>query len=203
MREMLQEHFRLLRVLRNKPRGFSLVEVLLVVAILSVIIGICLYAMNATQISFNSTLASKNLQSEVRRTIGWIVKDARQAVSWDIANNNPTPDYIKFRQVTGWDTVNHTFLLGNQYIEYTYNAIDHQIIRRTSDLSDNTIGVWTLDNVTASPFSTIDSLGGIVSLNNGDLLTSKQLVITISGQSSLPSFQDGYSLTEEVQIRNG
>ncbi len=203
MREMLREHFRLLRALRNKTRGFSLIEILLVVAILSVIIGICLYTMNATQVSYNLTLAGSSLQSEVRRTIGWIVKDARQAVSWDIANNNPTPDYIKFRQVTGWDTVNSTFLLSDYNIEYTYNVADHTILRRTSDLSNNTIGVWTLNNVTTSPFFTLDSFGSIVPLNNGDLLTSKQLVITISGQSSLPSLQDDYSLTGEVQIRNG
>ena len=200
---MLREHFRLLRVLRNKIKGFSLIEMLLVVAILSVIIGVCLYAMNATHISFHSTLASKNLQSEVRRTIGWIVKDIRQAVSWDIANNNPAPDYIKFKQVTGWDTVNNTFLLSNYYIEYTYDAVDHTIIRRASDLSNNTLGVWTLNNVTASPFFTIDTSGDIVSLNSSDLLTSKQIVITISGQSSLPNLQAGYNLTEEVQIRNG
>lgn len=201
---MLREHFRLLRVLRNKIKGFSLVEVLLVVAILSIIIGISLYAMNAAQVSFNLTLAQRNLQSEVRRTIGWIVKDARQAVSWDIANNNPTPDYIKFRQVTGWDTVNNTFSLSSHYTEYTYNAVNHQISRRTSDLSDSTIGVWILNNVFTSPFFTIDSSGGIVPLNNDDLLTSKQLVITISGQSSVPNLEDTtYSLTERVQIRNG
>lgn len=179
-------------------------EVLLVIAILSVIIGVCLYAMNTAQVSYNMTSAQRNLQSEVRRSIGWIVKDVRQAVSWDIANNTPTPYYIKFRQVTGWDTVNNTFSLSNNYIEYTYNAYDHKIIRRTSDLSNNTIGVWILNNVFTSPFFTINSLGNIVPLNNGDLLTSKQLVITMSGQGSVPNLEDiTYSLTERVQIRNG
>jgi len=198
---MLREHFRLLPVLRNKIRGFSLVEVLLVAVILSVIIGVCLYAMNAAQVSFNLTSAQRNLQSEVGRTIGWIVKDSRQAVSWDIADNSPTPDYIKFRQVTGWDTVNNTFSLSSNYIEYTYNAVAHTITRR--DIGGAT-REWTLNNVFASPFFTIDSSGDIVPLNADDLRTSKQLVITISGQSSVLNLPDTtYSLTERVQIRNG
>ncbi|MBU4418657.1 MAG: prepilin-type N-terminal cleavage/methylation domain-containing protein [Candidatus Omnitrophica bacterium] len=187
--------------MRNKLRGFSLVEVLLVAVILSVIIGVCLYALNAAQVSFNLTLAQRNLQSEVGRTIGWIVKDSRQAVSWDIANNNPTPDYVKFRQVIGWDTVNNTFSLSSNYIEYTYNALAHTITRR--DIGGVT-REWILSNVFSSPFFTIDSLGSIVPLNNSDLLTSKQLVITISGQSSVLNLPDTtYSLTERVRIRNG
>ncbi|MDP3042360.1 MAG: prepilin-type N-terminal cleavage/methylation domain-containing protein [Candidatus Omnitrophota bacterium] len=198
---MPREHFRLLPVLRNKLRGFSLVEVLLVVVILSVIIGVCLYALNAAQVAFNLTLAQRNLQSEVGRTIGWIVKDTRQAVSWDIADNNPTPDYIKFRQVTGWDTVNNTFSLSSNHIEYTYNAVAHTITRR--DIGGTT-REWILNNVFASPFFTIDSSGGIVALNAVDLRTSKQLVITIFGQSSVLNLPDTtYSLTERVQIRNG
>ena len=200
---MRKKIFRLLPGWPGKSRGFTLVEILLAVVILSVLIGICLYAMHAVHTSFNLTLSSKNLQSEVRRNISWIVKDIRQAVSWDIANNAPTPDYIKFRQVIGWDTVNNTFLLSDHYIEYTYDAINQMINRRTSDLADNTIGQWSLNNVTSSPFATIDSSGSVVPLNNGDLLTSKKLVVTISGQSSQPSLQEGYSLTEEVQIRNG
>lgn len=197
---MRRDHFRLPPVLHNKIRGFTLLEVLLAVAILSVVIGICLYVMNTAQVSYHSTLAQKDLQSEVRRTIGWIVKDARQAVSWDIANNSPTADYIKFRQVIGWDTVNNTFSLSSNYIEYTYDDVEHTITRR--EIGATTVE-WILNNVFASPFFTINSSGDIVPLNSGDLLTSQQIVITISGHSSLPSLQEGYSLTEEVQIRNG
>jgi len=180
------------------------VETLFITLILGLIIGVFFYAVHAVQTSFTLSSARGNLQSEVRRTIGWIIKDTRQAVSWDIANNNPAPGYIKFRQVTGWDTVNNTFLLSNYYIEYTYNAVNNTIIRRTSDLSNNTIGVWTLNDIIAAPFSTINSLGNIVPLNNSDLLTSKLLVITISGQGQVQGAQTTtYTLTEEVQIRNG
>lgn len=201
---MPQGHSRLLRVLRNKIKGFTLVETLFITLILGVIIGVFFYAVNAVQFSFTLSSARGSLQSEVRRTIGWIIKDTRQAVSWDIANNSPTPSYIKFRQVTGWDTVNNTFLLSDYCIEYTYSAVNKTITRRTSDLSNNPIGTWTLNNITAVPFSTINSLGEIVPLNDSDLLTSKRLVITISGEGQVLGLQNTtYSLTEEVQIRNG
>lgn len=196
--------FRLPRVSRNKAKGFTLVEVLFITLILGGIMGVFFYAMNAVQISSALSSARSGLQSEVRRAIGWIIKDTRQSVSWDIANNNPASDYIKFRQVTGWDIANNTFLLSDYYIEYTYSSADNTIVRRTSDLSNNTIGTWTLNNIIAAPFFTVDSLGDIVPLNDSDLLTSKQLIITISGQSQAGGAQSTtYSLTERVQIRNG
>ncbi len=201
---MPQGPSRLLRVLRNKIKGFTLIETLLITLISGIIIGVFFYAVNAVQFSFNLSSARGSLQSEVRRTIGWIIKDIRQAVSWDIANNSPTPSYIKFRQVTGWDTANNTFLLSDYNIEYTYNSANNTIIRRTSDLNNVTIGQWTLNNVIAAPFFTVNSLGEIVPLNNSDLLTSKQLVITISGEGQVLGMPNTtYILTEEVQIRNG
>lgn len=200
---MRKGNFRLLRAWRGKNKGFTLVEILLAAIILSVLIGISVYAVHAVHVTFNLALASKELQAEVRRNLGWIIKDVRQAVSWDIANNNPAQDYIKFRQVTGWDTINNTFLLSDYYIEYTYDNANHRILRRTSDLDDNTISEWVLNNVNNEPFATLNTSGEIVPLNNSDLLTSKRLVINISGQSSQSGLQDGYSLTEEVQIRNG
>ncbi len=172
--------------------------------ILSFIIGVFFYAMNAGQFTNSLSSARADLQAEVRRAMGWIVKDVRQSVSWDIANHNPSPSYIKFRLVTGWDTVNNTFLLSSTYIEYTYDSASKTITRRTSDSNNNTLGTWTLNYVTAAPFFTIDSLGAVVPLNNNDLLTSKQLVVTISGQAYVIGTQNtAYSLTEEVQIRNG
>ena len=204
MKELSKNHFRLLRVLHNRTRGFVLVEILLVALVIGIIFGIFFYAIKAGETSFFFSSARNTLQAEVRRTISWIVKDARQAVSWDMANNSPAAGYIKFRQVTGWDTVNNTFSLSNYYVEYAYNAANSTIVRRTSDLSNNTIGTWTLNNIITAPFFTRDSSGSIVVLNQADLLTSKQLIITISGQAQAWGAQNtDYSLTEEVQIRNG
>ncbi len=79
---MLQEHSQLLPVSHNKVKGFTMVETLFVVLIIGVIVGVFFYAVSAVQLSFTLSSARGNLQSEVRRTIGWIIKDARQAVSW-------------------------------------------------------------------------------------------------------------------------
>ena len=204
MKEIRQRRFLLLPTLRNKVSGFTLIETLIVGLIVTIVFGIILYAVNVGQVSFTLSSARANLQSEVRRTIGWIIKDTRQAVSWDMANNNPTPSYIKFRQVVGWDTTNNALLLSNYYIEYTYNSINNTITRRTSDLSNNTIGIWILNDVISQPFFTVNSSGSVVPLNQSDLLTSKQLIITISGQGQVSGNQNTtYALTEEVQIRNG
>jgi len=191
--------------LRRKIKAFTLVEVLFVTLISSFIVAGLIYAMNAGSFSYKVSTAKVNLQSEVRRAIDWIVKDTRQAVSWDIANNNPTHSYLKFRQVTGWDTVNNTFLLSDYYIEYTYNSINNTIVRMKRDLSDNILGTWVLNNVFAPPFFTRDTSGNVVALDNkNDLLTSKQLVITVSGQSQVTNSETiTYSLTQEVEIRNG
>lgn len=185
-------------------RGFTVTEVLFAAFILSVITAILLYAISAGQVSFTLGSARSLLQAEVRRSIDWIVRDSRQSISWEIADNSPGPDHIKFRQVTGWDTANNTFLLSNYYIEYSYDSAAKTITRRTSDLSDNTIGSWILNYVTVSPFFTLNSSGNVVALNPGDLLTSKKLVISISGQTQVIGAQvTNYSLTEEVGIRNG
>lgn len=199
-----QGHSRLPAVTLHKAKGLTIIEVLLVAFIMSVVTAILFYAMNAGQVSNTLISAKADLQAEVRRTMDWIIKDVRQSVSWEIANNGPTENYIKFRQVTGWDTVNNTFLLSDYYIEYTYDALSNTITRRTSDLLNNTIGTWLLNYAVASPFFTMNSLGTVVPLNKDDLLTSKQLVVTISGAKQTIGAQNTtYTLTEEVQIRNG
>lgn len=201
---MPRGRLRLLPAMRNRRKGFSLVEVLFVCGILGIIMAIFFYAMNAGQVSFGLDSARVGIQAEVRRAMDWIIKDVHQSVSWELANNNPNSSYIKFRQVTGWDTANNTFLLSNYYIEYNYDAASKVITRRTSDLSNNTLGSWALNYVNAEPFFTINSSGGIVGLNKSDLLTSKKLIIVISGSGQVMAGQDTtYSLTEEVTIRNG
>jgi type II secretory pathway pseudopilin PulG len=199
MKDKPQKHFRLQRVSPSRVRGFSLIELILVAGILSFIAGVFFFSMSSGQFTYTLSSARADLQSEVRRAIGWIVKDVRQTVSWDMSNNDPSPSYIKFRQVTGWDYVNNTFSLSDIYIEYIYSSLSHTITRRTSD------GVeWTINYVFEEPFYTIDSLGGVVPLNKDDLLTSKQLIVTISGQIHVIGAENTtYSLTEEVQIRNG
>ena len=204
---MSRKLFQLLHVSqKRKIKGFTLVEVLVVAFILSVITGGFFYAMNAGRLSFNLSLARGNLQSEVRRNIDWIIKDVRQTASSELAkaDNNPSPNHIKFKQVMGWDPTSNppSFLWGDYYIEYTYDAANSTIVRTTND-PKHPNGPWTFYNITTSPFFTRNSSGDIVALNDRDLGTSKQLIIKIFGQAQVwGGHNTTYSLTEEVQIRN-
>jgi len=95
-----------------------LIEVLLVAAISSVIVGILFYAMNAGNLSFNLSSARADLQAEVRRSMDWIVKDVRQTTGAEIASNNPTDSKIKFRVCQGHDGSN--LVWSSAEIEYSY-----------------------------------------------------------------------------------
>lgn len=184
---------------------------LLVAAILSVIMAVLFYAMNAGNLSFNLSSARAELQGEVRRAMDWIVKDVHQTVNWEIAKvaNNPNSSHIKFKQVTGWDTVNNTFLLSDYYVEYTYDAAQKIITRSGPDPADPAqIKTWTFNYIDIPVnqylFNTLDSGGQIVPLNATDLGTSKQIVIRIFGQNQVIGGQNTtYNLFELVKIRNG
>jgi len=189
----------------NKTDGITIVEVLFVAAIVSLIIAGLFYALNTGEFSGTFSSAKGEIQAQVRRTLDWIVKDVRQTVSWDIAdiNNSPSPTHIKFRQVLGWDTVSETYLLSNNYIEYSFDSALNTIIRRLSDTSNTTLQTWKLSNIIQPPFYTKDSFGSVVPLNSSDLLTSRRLIIKIAGQKQVRGpINTTASLTTEVKIRN-
>ncbi|MCM8796721.1 MAG: hypothetical protein NC923_02405 [Candidatus Omnitrophica bacterium] len=166
--------------------------------------GCVFYALNIIQDSTALSSTKANLQASLRYALDWIVKDVRQSVSWDVANNKPSSSYIKFRQVQGWDTTADTFLLSSYYLEYIYDPNAHTITRRLSDATNNTLQTWVFHNITQPPFSTVNSSGTIVALNSTDLLTSRVLIIQISGETQVNIHTStSYTLTGEVKIRNG
>jgi len=160
------------------------------------------FALSSGELSGTFSSARADQQGEVRRTLDWIVNDIRQTVSWEIANNSPSPEHIKFRQVEGWNTATDTFLLSANYIEYTFDINTNTVTRSLVDGSGNTLQSWVFNNIVQAPFSTINSSGLTVPLNSGDLLTSTKIVVLISGQNQIRGKTITYSLTEEVKIRN-
>lgn len=193
------------RKVLSRGSGFTLVEVLNVAVISAFIMGVLFYALNSGQFSWEVNAARAQVQAEVRRSIDWITKDARQTVSWDLGDvdNSPSGTHIKFRQVLGWDINTKVLQLTSECLEYTYDANSHTITRRRSDSSDNTLQTWTLNNIVEPPFYTRDTSGNTVTLNTGDLLTSRKLIVRIKGQKQV---RGGLiiesTLTEEVKIRN-
>ncbi|KPK98577.1 MAG: hypothetical protein AMJ95_03550 [Omnitrophica WOR_2 bacterium SM23_72] len=186
-------------------KGFTIVEVLCSAIVISFIVGVLFYALSSGEYSRTASAAKIDVQSEVRRSMDWIARDVRQAVSWDIADtsNSPSDTHIKFRKVEGWNTTSELLLLSNNYTEYTYNTSNHTVIRRLSDSSNNTIQTWTLNNIQQAPFYTVNSSGSVVPLNDGDLLTSRKLILVINGTKPIKgSLNATATLTEEVKIRN-
>jgi hypothetical protein len=160
------------------------------------------FALSSGELSGTFNSARADLQGEIRRTLDWIVNDIRQTVSWEVANNSPSASYIKFRQVQGWNTATDTFLLSTEYITYTYDSGASTITRRLLDAGGNTLQSWTFNNIIQAPFGTLNSSGLTVPLNSGDLLTSRKIIVSISGQSQIRGRIIDYALTEKVKIRN-
>ncbi len=199
-------------------RGFTIIEALLVTAIISLLMGSVFYLLSAAQSSRFFSSAKTEVQSEVRRAMDWIVNDVRQTVSWSIGaggvgGNNPLSTHIKFQKVTDYNTAGSgSAVLGN-FIEYTYDSVAKTITRTDPGTSP---GSWTFRNIifNEAPFDsgvfyTKLSDGSIVVIdpvNTGDnspVYQTGNLVIVITGQKQVNGASNiSYTLSEEVKIRN-
>jgi prepilin-type N-terminal cleavage/methylation domain-containing protein len=181
-----------------KKNGFTLVEILVTVFILSIIIAALFLTLNTGE--FSNTVASTrvDLQSQVRRLIDWIAKDVRQTSLIEINNNGPSVSHIKFKKVIGIDGSGN-YLLSSNYTEYSYNSTTSELLRNELDNGGSVLRSWVYTNITQAPFYT--AVG--VPLVGGDILNSKKLVIVISGQSLVRNILPlNFTLSEEVKIRN-
>lgn len=185
-------------------KAFTLIELLIGIGLLCLILASLFMALNAADISSAVGLSKVDLQARVRQSLDSIIKDVRSAVSWEMANNNPSDTYIKFRQVQGWDAGNSTFFLSANYIEYSYDNAADRITRRVIDNANNVLEVKYLNNVLKEPFYTVNLAGNaIVPLNQADLLNSRRLVIEIASSSPIRgALKHDFSLRQEVKIRN-
>ena len=187
----------------KKESGFTIIEVLFSALLTALLLAGSFYALSTGELSGTLSFAKADLQAEVRRTLDWIVKDVRQTVSWEVANNSPSGIHIKFRQVEGWDTANNILLMSTNFIEYSYDSASSTMTRKSLDAGGNVLQSWLFNNITASPFYTRDATGNIVTLNSTDLLTSRKLIASISGQKQVRgALNTGCSLSEEIKIRN-
>lgn len=197
--------FSFLQPLQNKARAFTLVEVLVSAFIFTVIVAALFMVLNIGNF-FNSLSSNKaDLQADVRRVLDVIARDVRQTISWEIAAaaNTPSDTHIKFRQVDRWDTTTDALALDSDYIEYDYDSALSKLTRRNIDSGGSVTQTREFYNIVQAPFYTLDATGAIVPLNQTDLLTSRKLVVSISGQKQaggVPTIT--FALTQEVKIRN-
>ncbi|MDP2941107.1 MAG: prepilin-type N-terminal cleavage/methylation domain-containing protein [Candidatus Omnitrophota bacterium] len=192
-------------MLKNRVKGFTLLESLFAVTITCVLISALFFALSSGELSQAASGAKVELQEEARRLSDWINNDARQAVSWEIADsaNNPNSSHIKFRQVLGWDTGANNFQLSTNYVEYSYDADNGNITRKTLNSDGSVIQAWFFNHIIQPPFYTRDSSGNAVVLNGSDLLSSRRLIALISVQKAIRgSLTAAFNITSEVKIRN-
>ncbi len=203
MREMLKRIFRFPRGSQNKKCGLTLIEVLLVSLILTLILAALFITLTAGESASSVSSAKIDLQAQLRQAINWIVQDVRGATVGEIANNSPSSDHIKFRQVQGVDTATGYYILSDNYIEYNYDNNLQKITRNLVNTSGEVLQSWQFTNITQSPFYARDSSGGIVALNQSDLSNSRKIIITIAGARTVKgSLSLTSNLSEEVKIRN-
>lgn len=191
-------------VSRAKRRGFTLVEVLLVSFILGVVLVGLFLTLNIGQRSFSLSSAKVDLQSQVRAVINWVINDVRDTNPIEINSNDPGPDHIKFRKVTGIDNSTGNYAVTANYIEYTYNPASFTLTRSEVDPGGVVLKSIPFYEITQSPF--YNGLGGV--LQTGDIIRSwdtggKRLIIVISGRKQLRGSEIlDFSLTEEAKVRN-
>lgn len=185
-----------------RKNGFTLVEALVVVFLLTIILTALVLTLTTGQSSNSIALAKADLQAKVRRITDWIVRDARQTCLIEINSNTPSQNHIKFKKVTGVNEGTGNYTLAANYIEYDYDAAQDTLTRNEVNDVGVVLNSWEFDHITQSPFYAAQGNP----LDAGDILTSKKLVIIIAGQDQITvrgsPLTLSFSLTEEVKIRN-
>ncbi|MHB8155622.1 MAG: hypothetical protein ACYDFR_06210 [Candidatus Omnitrophota bacterium] len=200
-------------------RGISIVEVLLVTAIISLLMGSIFYLLSVAESSRLVSIAKTEVQSEVRRAMDWIVSDVRQTTPASIINNlPPNPStHIKFQKVIGYSVKGGIPSpdFGN-FIEYTYDSGSKTITRTDPG---NSPGSWTFNNIVIQLSDDITHVlvnhpifntrlldGSIEPLTPVSLITERNLVVEIIGKKEvklpLRTIDVVYLLKEEINTRN-
>lgn len=200
------EALRFPRALPSKRYGFTFLEVLAGVLILSIILAAILSALSIGEFSRSIGSSKADLQAYARESVDVIARDVRQTIEYEIRNNNCNSTYMKFRKVTGWDSNTNSLTFDNNYIEYDYDSATKIMTRKVIAQNGSLIETREFHDLLQPPLYTTDVNGNIVDLNGGDLLNSRRLVIVISSQKQAKKAEGlldiPFNLTQEVKIRN-
>ncbi|MBI5144596.1 MAG: prepilin-type N-terminal cleavage/methylation domain-containing protein [Candidatus Omnitrophica bacterium] len=200
---MVRKIFCFPRASQNRKCGFTLVEVLLVSLILTLILAALFITLTTGESVSAISSAKIDLQAQLRQVINWITQDIRRATVGEIANNSPSSNHVKFRQVQGVDTTTGYYILSDNYIEYNYDNNLQKITRSLVNPAGEILQSWQFNNIAQPPFYTRDASGGIVSLNQSDLSNSRKIIVTITCLKTVKgSLNLTSNLSQEVKIRN-
>jgi prepilin-type N-terminal cleavage/methylation domain-containing protein len=122
-------------------KGFTLIEILVVIAILSITIAAIYGVLNIVSMTYNVDLGILDLQQNARQAMDWMVKELRESSPSDITIGAGGDDIT-------FDTPNET------NIRYYLDASENQIIRRYPPGTNRIIA----NNIENLNFSLISSL---------------------------------------------
>ncbi len=186
----------------RRTKSLTLVETLLAVSIFMVVLMGFMASLSLGEVFFPLNSANVDMRSNVRVAINWIVKDARQAVNWDIANNNPGSSHLKFRRVNGLNIDTGEYLLDEDYIEYNYDASSFKIVRNLVNSEGNIIRSWEFNNINQAPFYTQHN-EEVQEFNENSFRDNGKLIVIISGQKEIRGEMNAdFSLRSDVKVRN-
>lgn len=161
-------------------KGFSLVEILVVVAILGIIVAGIFVVSNVANISWDSSTGMLDLQQQARQAMERMVREIRQIDGGSPINITADADDISFF-IT--DDITNPDIPATYSVRYFLNA--SQVLRENPANDPDTQRVLAND-VASLVFSQTNS---ILEIQLGLAKTIKQLPLS-------------FSLTERVRLRN-
>lgn len=188
---------------KEKQPAFTLIELLVSLSILAIFLSGLFSVFNFTQSHSPSEAARVSALSKARVVSSRLSGDLRNSVVWDIANNDPSCSYIKFRQIQGIDTEDGTYDFVSQHIEYSYDQESRELTRTKLDSEGEIISEIVFPGISSEIFYTLNSEGEKVCLNGSDLLSQGFIIIEVkakeSGRRNLPVYSN---LTRKIKLRN-
>jgi prepilin-type N-terminal cleavage/methylation domain-containing protein len=191
---------RLPRNLPGKVRGFTIVELMVVCAIMGIMMSALLMALQAGGTTNEIGSAKVDLESEVRMLVDWISRDVRQAKIQEMNNNTPATGHIKFT-LWAWNNLTNATDLSDSYIEYSYDSAN-QILSRNFQDENSTIFAVNFTNITMPPFYTSYSNEDSNSFSNATLLETRTLIIAVKKEKIVKDRNLNFTLVEQVRVRN-
>ena len=150
--------------LLKKSRGFTILEVLIVLVILSVISSSIFALMNVANVNFSVGLGMLDLHQQARQAMEWIVKEARQASLVTITNGSAIS--INIPSATGIQYYLGSNCLLRQYPAGTIRTIAHNISGLTFSQANKMLTVTVTANNTVQLKPLTFSLTQVVRLRN-------------------------------------
>lgn len=187
-------------------KGFTLIEVVVSAGILMVALAGIFLVFNFGQAQSPLDLAKIDTQARARIIMNRLVNDLRGAVVWDIADNNPSCSYVKFRKLQGIDERGYYDFL-SEYIEYFYDQETNTLSRSELDSEGAVLSKVVFENIREDVFYILSATGenqnSIVCLNEHDLRSRRFIITNVKVEEPRAAgIAAVSSLTKRISVRN-